>query len=469
MLPTDLLNRFARLVDANGILTDPADMQRYLVEWRGLYEGRAAAILRPRDTMEVAAILRLANETRTAIVPQGGNTGLVGGQIPDESGSQIVLSLERLTRVRTVDADNNTMTVEAGLTLAAAQQVARDHGRLFPLSLASEGSCQIGGNLSTNAGGTAVLHYGNARDLVLGLEVVLADGEIWDGLGGLRKDNTGYDLKQLFLGSEGTLGIITAATLKLFPAPAEQATALIGLGSPKAAVRLLRHLERTSGGLITSFELMPRIALDLVLRHIEGTRDPLSGSHPWYALVELSSGAGEQLAQRLQTLLSDEVAGELVADAAIAQNEAQRAQLWRLRESISEAQKREGGSIKHDVSVPVSRIDAFIAEAVAAVTHRLPGIRPVPFGHLGDGNIHFNLSQPVGADASVFVARWDEFNALVHEIVLAHGGSISAEHGVGRLKRDEIARLKPPVAMRLMRDIKRTLDPNNILNPGKVV
>ena len=469
MLPTDLLNRFARLVDANGILTDPADMQRYLVEWRGLYEGRAAAILRPRDTMEVAAILRLANETRTAIVPQGGNTGLVGGQIPDESGSQIVLSLERLTRVRTVDADNNTMTVEAGLTLAAAQQVARDHGRLFPLSLASEGSCQIGGNLSTNAGGTAVLHYGNARDLVLGLEVVLADGEIWDGLGGLRKDNTGYDLKQLFLGSEGTLGIITAATLKLFPAPAEQATALIGLGSPKAAVRLLRHLERTSGGLITSFELMPRIALDLVLRHIEGTRDPLNAPHPWYVLVELSSGAGEQLAQRLQTLLSDEVAGELVADAAIAQNEAQRAQLWRLRESISEAQKREGGSIKHDVSVPVSRIDAFIAEAVAAVTHRLPGIRPVPFGHLGDGNIHFNLSQPVGADASVFVARWDEFNALVHEIVLAHGGSISAEHGVGRLKRDEIARLKPPVAMRLMRDIKRTLDPNNILNPGKVV
>ncbi|MDE1172612.1 MAG: FAD-binding oxidoreductase [Parvibaculaceae bacterium] len=466
---TDVIARLRPLLDRNGIIEDDALMARYLVERRELYHGRTRAVLRPASTAEVAAIMKIAHETGTPIVPQGGNTGLVGGQIPFEDGAELVLSLERLNAIRTLDATNNTMTVEAGVTLATIQQKAEDAGRLFPLSLASEGTCQIGGNLSTNAGGTAVLRYGNARDLVLGLEVVLADGRIWHGLKGLRKDNTGYDLKHLFMGAEGTLGIITAAVLKLYPRPRAVATAFVAVPDVEAAVALLRLAEDMSGGLVSTFELMPRLGLDLCLRHMPGAVDPLTAPSPWYVLVELTSGDNGDLDATLQSLLERAINLALVSDGAIARSGRQRADFWRLREDMSDAQRPEGGSIKHDVSVPVSSVAAFIAEASAAVEKRLPGIRPVPFGHIGDGNIHFNLTQPIGMDKTAYLALWDEMNRIVHDIVRRYDGSISAEHGVGRMKRDEIAATKDPVEMELMRTLKRALDPKNILNPGKLV
>ena len=469
MTPQDPIAALKSLIGEAHVVTAPADMAPHLVEWRDRYQGRALCVAKPGTTEEVAAVLAFADRHGHKIVPQGGNTGLVGGGIPFESGEEIVLSLSRLNRVRDVDALNNTLTVEAGVTLQRAQEVAAEADRLFPLSLASEGSAQIGGNLATNAGGTAVLRYGNARDLALGLEVVLADGRIWNGLSGLRKDNTGYDLKQIFIGAEGTLGIITAAVLKLYPRPKALATAVVALSDPEAAVALLRHLEGESGGLVTTFELIPRIGLDFVLAHAEGTRAPLAQRYDWYVLVELSAGRGE----RLDTLLEESLAGAvdqgLVADAAIAQTDTQRADFWALRENLSEVQKSEGGSIKHDVSVPVSALPAFIARACAAVEERMPGIRPVPFGHIGDGNVHFNLSQPTDMAKSEFLARWDEMSTLVHGIVVEMGGSISAEHGIGRMKRDEIAQLKQGPALEMMRAIKRALDPNNTLNPGKVV
>ena len=465
----ETLARMKAVVGAKGVVADD-DAAPYLEERRALYRGRAAAVLRPASPEEVSAILKIAHETGTAIVPQGGNTGLVGGQIPFESGEEVVLSLTRMNRIRALDAENNTLAVDAGVTLAAAQAAAEEAGRLFPLSLASEGSCQIGGNLATNAGGTAVLRYGNARELVLGLEVVMANGDVWDGMRGLRKDNTGYDLKQIFLGSEGTLGIITGAVLKLFPRPQSLATAFAAVPDVAAAVKLLRVADSVSGGMVTAFELVPRIGLDFVTAHVEGAHDPLPDAAPWYVLIEMSAGsATADLDATLEAVLAEGLEQKLVSDAVLARSEAQRADFWRLRETLSEVQRLEGGSIKHDVSVPVSRMAAFIAQATQAVEAAMPGVRVVAFGHIGDGNVHFNLSQPVGADKAAFVARWGEMNALVHAIVRAMGGSISAEHGIGRLKRDEMAATKAPVEIAAMRALKQALDPKGILNPGKVV
>ncbi|MDO8289888.1 MAG: FAD-binding oxidoreductase [Parvibaculum sp.] len=467
----DTLARLKAVVGPKGFIDGADEMTPYLIERRDLYQGRAALILRPQSTGEISAIMKIAFETNTRVVPQGGNTGLVGGQIPDASGDEIILSLARMNRIGALDALNNTLTVEAGVTLAAAQDAARKADRLFPLSLASEGTCQIGGNLATNAGGTAVLRYGNARNLTLGLEVVLANGDIWNGLKGLRKDNTGYDMKHLFMGSEGTLGIITGAVLKLFARPKSVETAFVAVPDVDAAVALLRRADTASGGLVTGFELMPRIGVEFVLKHQAGSTDPLGQPSPWYVLVELSAGetrAG-RLREVMEALLEAGVAEDDATDAVIAASDAQRAKLWAMREGMSEVQRLEGGSIKHDVSVPVSRVAEFITRASEAVSAAMPGVRPVPFGHVGDGNIHFNLTQPVGADKAAFIARWDEMNAIVHGIVRELGGSISAEHGVGQMKRDEIATTKSAVEMELMRTVKKALDPKGILNPGKVV
>jgi len=388
---------------------------------------------------------------------------------PPEDGHNIVLALGRMNRIRAIDPVNFTMTVEAGCILADLQQAAAEADRLFPLSLGAEGSCQIGGNLSTNAGGIAVLRYGNTRELTLGLEVVLPDGRVWDGLRGLRKDNTGYDLKQLFIGGEGTLGIITAATVKLFPKPREVETAFLGLARVEDAMALFAHARAASADQLTAFELIPRAALDLALVHVHGTLDPLASPHPWYVLTEMSSSQTESgIRGLLERLLQAALEEGLVSDGVIAESGAQAKQLWHIREAIVEAQLY-SGSIKHDVAVPVSRVAEFITRATAAVSERLPGIRPMAFGHVGDGNIHFNLTQPDGANKEAYLARWQEFNDLVHAVVRELAGSISAEHGVGRLKRDEITHYKPAVEIELMRRIKRVLDPDNIMNPGKVV
>ncbi len=466
-LSPELVARFVAIVGEKHAIIDPGDQASYLIEERGLYRGRSAAVLRPGAVDEISAILRLASELGVPIVPQGGNTGLVGGQIPLEG--EIVLSLRRLDRIREVDAGSDTMTCEAGVLLASAQAAAAAADRIFPLSLGAEASCTIGGNLATNAGGIAALAYGVARDLVLGLEVVLADGRVWHGLNKLKKDNTGYDLKQLFIGAEGTLGVITAAVLKLYPAPKTTETAFVGLGSAQSALGLLALVQNSTGGATTSFELIGRLPLEFALRHGDGQRDPLARAYPWYALVELKSSAREPLRERLEEVLAAALASDLIEDAAIADSLDQRNALWRLRELVVEAQKREGGSIKHDVSVPVAAVPDFIAQASAAVEALIPGARPVPFGHLGDGNIHFNISQPVGADTAAFLARWHEVNDCVHAVVEKFGGSISAEHGIGRLKRDELARVKDSVALDLMRSLKRALDPKGILNPGKLL
>lgn len=465
-----MLDRFARIVGERYALREAADMHPYLVEPRDKYFGKAAMVLRPGSAEEVSHILALADETKTAIVPQGGNTGLVGGQIPFEGGSEIVLSLARLNRILKVDGEGNAMTVEAGCTLAAIREVAEAAGRLFPLSMGSEGTCQIGGNLATNAGGIAVLAYGNAREQVLGLQVVLADGRIWDGLRSLRKDNTGYDLKQLFIGSEGTLGVITAAVLKLYPKPRVRETAFLGLPTPHAAVRLLQRALDAFGRSVTSFEIMSRLGLDLVLRHLAGSRDPLAQPYPWYVLLEVSSGeAAETVRPRIEAVLTAAMAAGEAADGVLAASAAQADALWRMRTALSEVQKHEGGSIKHDVSVPIAAIPAFMEEAARVVEEIMPGARPVPFGHLGDGNIHFNISQPVGADKDAFLSRWQEVSAAIHGLVARFHGSISAEHGIGRMKKELLPGVKSAVEMDLMRALKRTFDPNGILNPGKVL
>jgi len=466
-MPPELIARFAAIVSERYAVTDPAEIAPYLTEERGLYHGRSPLVLRPGSVAEVAAILKLANETQTPIVPQGGNTGLVGGQTPHQG--EVLISLRRLDRVREVDPTSNTMTCEAGVVLIKAQQAAAAAGRLFPLSLGAEGSCTIGGNLSTNAGGTGALAYGVARELVLGLEVVLADGRILNNLRKLKKDNTGYDLRHLFIGAEGTLGIITAAVLKLFPRPRAVETAFIGVPSPHAALALLNLAEERAGGSVTSFELIPRIALEFAVKHAPMCRDPLAGAHPWYVLLELSSQAREGLRGLMEEILAAGVERTLVEDATIAASIEQTNAFWLLRHHIADTQKYEGGSIKHDVSVPVNAVPDFIAEATAAVEAMIPGCRPVPFGHLGDGNIHYNLSQPVGADRAAFIARWDEINDAVFAIVGKLGGSISAEHGIGVMKRELLPDVKDPVAFDLMRSFKRLLDPNGILNPGKVL
>jgi FAD/FMN-containing dehydrogenase len=466
----DTLDALVRIVGEAHAIRDADSMSPYLVEWRDRYIGKAALVLKPGSTAEVAALLKSANETRTAIVPQGGNTGLVGGQIPFESGHEVVVSLSRLTHVRDIDLSGNTMTVDAGLVLAQAQAVAASVGRLFPLSLASEGSCQIGGVLATNAGGMAVLAYGNARGLTLGLEVVLADGGVWNGLKALRKDNSGYDLRDLFIGSEGTLGIITAAVLRLFPKPVATRTALAGLAQLDDAVAFYSRAYERVGSALTAFELMPRIGLEFVLRHGSETRDPFSSLHAWYVLLELSClREGDEVSCLAETLLAEGIEAKEIEDAVLASSLAQAGELWRLRELMSEVQKQEGGSIKHDVAVPVARVPEFIARADQLVELMVPGARPVPFGHLGDGNIHYNVSQPPCMDRTVFLSNWEALNAAVHEIVLDLGGSISAEHGIGRLKRDRLAHAKQPLELELMRKIKAAFDPNGILNPGKLL
>ena len=467
MIATDTLERLKAILGADGFSEDPQQIAPHLEEWRGRYHGHCALLIRPKCTEELAAVLSLCDQTKTAVVPQGGNTGLVGGQIPFHG--EILLSLARMNAIRQIDSQTMSVTVEAGTILAEVQQAAAAVGCYFPLSLASEGSCTIGGNLSTNAGGVNVLRYGNAREQVLGIEAVLANGTVLNMLRSLRKDNTGYDLKHLFIGAEGTLGIITAAVLKLYPKPEQHVTALCAVPGPAAAVHLLHRLNAATGGLITAFEIMPRIGLEFVLRHMQGVRDPLTSPHGWYVLVEAQSGAQIPLRESIETALVSASQEKLVEDAVFADSEAQRLALWRLREDMSEAQKYEGGSIKHDVSVPLSRIPDFLELAEERVRALVPGIRPVPFGHIGDGNLHFNLSVPVGADSAAFLARWEEISRIVHDIVADFGGSISAEHGLGVMKVLEITRYKSSAELGTMALLKRALDPNNILNPGKVL
>ncbi len=466
----DALNRLRSLVGPKGWLDSPATLAPYEKEERGLFHGKARAVLRPANTSEVAEALKICNAANIAIVPQSGNTGLVGGGVPDNSGTQIVLSLDRLDRIRAFDPVNDTMTVEAGVILADIQKRAAESGRLFPLSLAAEGSCRIGGNLSTNAGGINVLRYGMARDLVLGLEVVLADGRVLDAMTGLRKDNTGYDLKQIFLGAEGTLGVITAAVLKLFPALREVETCFVALPDPQAGIDLLGRAKAESGGNVQAFELTQRRLIDFVLAHIPGTVDPLAEKHPWYALIEFAAGdLGGALKGMVERLLERAMEDGLILDAAIASSEQQRKALWKLRESMTEAQKPEGASIKHDISVPVSAVPDFLARGTAAVEAFVPGVRVCAFGHAGDGNIHFNVSRPLDWADDRFQAVRHEMNARVHAIVAEYRGSISAEHGIGILKRDELPLYKDATALELMRTLKAAFDPNNILNPGKLL
>ncbi len=461
MIPSqETLQQLIDVVGARFAITNPGDMTAHITEWRGLWVGKTPLVLRPGSVEEVSRILAIASATGTKIVPQGGHTGLVGGGTPTDVGDEIVLSLSRLNRIREIDAADFSMTVEAGCTLQSVQEAAANADRLFPLSLASEGTCQIGGNLASNAGGLNVLAYGNTRDLCLGLEVVLADGRVWNGLRKLRKDNTGYDLKNLFIGSEGTLGVITAAALKLFPKPRHFETALYAVKDADAAIALFGVLKSVGGNSLTACELIPAIGMEFTTRHF-GLRNLITTSAPWFVLAEFSDaalGLAEQVYEKAA-----------VIDGVIAQSEQQRAEIWDLREKLSEAQKPEGGSIKHDISVPVSHIAKFIAEAHAAIAKYFPGARPVCFGHIGDGNLHFNVSQPIGADKQSYLDQWEAMNDVVFALVKAHNGSISAEHGIGRLKRHRMSEIKSTVEIDMMRAIKAALDPHNILNPGRVL
>ena len=466
---TGLLGALRRAVGAAQVLTE-GDLSAYEVDWRKRYRGRALAVVRPGSTSEVAAVVRACAEHGTGLVAQGGNTGLVGGSVPDGSGTQVLLNLTRMNRVRAIDAANLTLTAEAGCVLQAVQEAAAAQGLLFPLSLAAEGSCTIGGNLSTNAGGTQVLRYGNARDLCLGLEVVTASGEVWNGLSGLRKDNTGYDLRDLFIGSEGTLGVITAATLMLYPQPAASCTALATLPSLEAAVGLLQLAQARLGSSLTGFEVMGDHALSLVRAHFPQLAQPLPAA-PWTVLLEQSDSEGEAHARALfEALLEAALERGLISDAAVAGSLEQSRVMWRLRESIPLAQSLEGLNIKHDISLPVSAITRFVVATDAALVAAFPGARLVNFGHLGDGNLHYNVQAPLGADGPAFLRDCEAaVNAIVYDAVDAHGGSISAEHGIGALKRDELAQRKSPVALNMMRAIKRALDPQNIMNPGRLL
>jgi FAD/FMN-containing dehydrogenase len=451
------------------VLTTPEQTAPYLTDHRRLYQGAALAVVEPDSTEQVCALLAWCDAQRIGVVPQGGNTSYCGGATPDATGTQVVLSLRRLNRIRTVDATNFSLVAEAGCTLAAAQEAAAAVERHFPLSLGSEGSCQIGGNLATNAGGTAVLHYGMMRDLTLGIEAVLADGSLFSNLTPLRKDNTGYDLRHLLIGSEGSLGVITAACLKLFPATRSQATAWVSLADPGAAIALLGRLREASGDALTGCELMPRVALELVLQHVPGTRDPGGTAAPWYLLVELSSPARTDLDGLLERALTQAVESGVVIDAVLARSIDQRNAFWKLRETVPEAQRSAGGSLKHDISVPVASLPAFIDRGAALATRLAPEGYLVAYGHAGDGNLHFNLNQRPGADRAAFFAREPVLKRAVHDLVAESGGSISAEHGIGQLKVDELERYAPAAELDAMRRIKRALDPNGILNPGKVL
>lgn len=457
-------------IGAAHVLTEPHDTAPFLTDWRRRYTGAACAVLRPGTTQEVAAIVQLANTHRVPLVPQGGNTGLAGGATPDGSGAQAVVSLARLNRIRALDPLNNTITVEAGVVLRQVQDHAREAGRLFPLSLAAEGSCTIGGNLGTNAGGTGVLRYGNTRELCLGLEVVTPQGEIWDGLRGLRKDNTGYDLRDLFIGAEGTLGIITAAVMKLHPLPAARVTALAALASPHAALDFLALAHRCAGPLLTGFELMSDFCLRLVGRHFPQMRYPFEQPHAQIVLLELSDSESEEHARALfEQMMEQALESGLVEDAVVAENLAQSRAFWDLREHIPLAQAEEGLNIKHDIAVPISRVATFIEETDAEIAAAVPGARMVTFGHLGDGNLHYNVQAPEGVDARAFLAQFQaQLNRIVYESVYRQGGTFSAEHGVGQLKVDELKHYKSSVELRLMRAIKAALDPLGLMNPGKV-
>ncbi len=464
------IERCSAIVGAANVLVDEHDTAPYLTDWRGRFTGRARAVVRPGSTAEVAAVVRLCAELRVPVVPQGGRTGLVLGSVPDATGDAIVLSLRRLNRVRTVDTFNRTMTVEAGAILQDIQQVAFDHGMLFPLSLAAEGSCTIGGNLSTNAGGTGVLRYGNTRELCLGLEVVTAQGEVWDALRGLRKDNTGYDLRDLYVGAEGTLGVITAAVLKLFPQPKAAITALVALATPRDALSLLKLVEAECGPTLTGYELMSDVSLRLVASHFPDLPKPFPERYPQYALLELSSHESEAhgvalLERAIERALEDGLAQDAVVATSIAQSRA----LWAIREHIPLAQAAAGKNIKHDISVPISRIADFIETTDAQLDADYPGVQVVCFGHLGDGNLHYNVAPPEGIRHADFLAEQGPINRIVHDSVAAHGGSISAEHGIGALKRDELPRYKSPVELQLMRAVKAALDPLGIMNPGKIL
>jgi FAD/FMN-containing dehydrogenase len=466
----ELIATLRGIVGAHAVLDAAADMASHLEDWRGRYRGAARCVIKPGSTAETAAVVGLLAGRQVPIVPQGGNTGLCGGATPDASGRAVVLNLSRLNRIRALDPINDTVTVEAGCPLERVQQAAHEAGRLFPLSLASQGSCEIGGNLATNAGGVHVLRYGTMRDLTLGLEVVLPDGRVWDGLRGLRKDNTGYDLKHLFIGAEGTLGIITAAVLKLHAAPRAAAVAWTALATPRDAVDLFARLHARFGDRIAAFELIGRSALDLVLSHVPGSRDPFGQPHPWYALIELADTLeGVELGGALEQALARDIERGAAADAVVPQSQAQAQALWALRENIAEAQRIEGFSIKHDISVPVSRVPDLIERAGLALAREFEEVRVVAFGHLGDGNIHYNLSRPDRLDNAAFLAQTERANRIVHDIVHALGGSISAEHGLGQLKRDEVRRYKSEVEMEMMRAIKRCFDPHGLMNPGKLL
>jgi FAD/FMN-containing dehydrogenase len=466
-----LVSALTTLLGPQSVLTAAADLEPYVVDWRGVYRGAAAAVVRPASTGQVAAVMKLCAETGTPLVPQGGNTGMCGASVPNAGGNEVVLSLARMNRILDVDPLNNTLTAEAGCVLANIQQAAADANRLFPLSLGAEGSCQIGGNLSTNAGGVNVLRYGNTRDLVLGLEVVLPDGRIWNGLRGLRKDNTGYDLKHLFIGAEGTLGIITAATLKLFPRPAASATAWMAVRDPEAALQLLALMRRHCNDRITAFELISRHSLELVWRHIPGTRDPIAAPYPWYVLTELAdAGNAEALRADLEHALEAALAEDFVADAVIAENRTQAQALWHMRESIPEGARQEPVMVyRHDIAVAVGRIPDFIREAQAALEARFPNVRLICFGHLGDGNLHYNAYLPDRLRTDAVAREAHDVTETVYDIVQQYGGSFSAEHGIGLSKVAELARYKSPVELDLMRTVKRALDPQGLLNPGKVL
>ena len=465
----EILERLSSTVGPSNALTDPDLQKPYLVEWRDRFVGKTPLVLRPTTTNEVAKILEIANAERVGVVPQGGNTGLVGGQIPNQSNSEIIVTTEKLNRVRATDPNDRHIIVEAGLTLANIQSVAEENGRLFPVSLASEGSCQIGGNLATNAGGINVLAYGNVRDLVLGLEVVLPDGRIWNGLRTLKKDNTGYSLKDLFVGSEGTLGIITAAVLKLLPRPKSQTTCMAATKDLETTLALFNQAEASFGTVMTAFEFVSHAALEFVTRHIEGTRSPFTKAHPWYVILEFSSQFDTQAPDAMNEFLQTASNRNLVTDATIATSLKQRSEIWKLREEISAAQKPEGGSIKHDISVPISTIPAFIARANTIIEKMCPGARPVPFGHFGDGNIHYNISQPKSMDRDAFLMLWEPMSKAIHDLVDEFEGSFSAEHGIGQLKCEHLVRYKSTEELQMMRTVKAALDPNGILNPGKLL
>ncbi len=470
MIDKKLIERFIEIVGVNHALVDQDVISSYLVEQRGLYHGRTPLVLRPSSPKEVSEIMKLASATGTPIVPQGGNTGLVGAQQPDESANEIIVSMERLNRIRSIDVEGNLALVEAGVVLHTLQEKVDEKGRFFPLSLGSEGSCQIGGNLSSNAGGTDVLAYGNTRELCLGLEVVLPDGRILDDLRYVKKDNSGYDLKDLFIGAEGTLGIITAAVMKLFPKPQGKAVAYAGMKSPEKALELLLLAQKKAGSMLTGFELMAKVGMEMSLRYVKGARAPLEHESEWYVLLDLSSSHSDGEANNtMEDILADALQQGIIEDASIARSVGQQKEFWRLREDMSPAQKLEGGSIKHDISVPIASIPDFISEAAKIIETISPGARIVCFGHMGDGNLHYNVSQPVGADKQAYLSLWGEMNHRVHTLVMSYDGSFSAEHGIGQLKRKELVAFKSPVALSLMRSIKQLFDPKNIMNPGKML